>query len=1062
MTRLFIENIEIELDKSVQFAITKEFEDLSNPTAIINDWSKTVSIPFTQKNNKTFGHIYNPDKVTVSNSGMGINFDPLKKLDFRLEWNNNVLMVGYAKMIEIKQNNGKGTYELTLFGQLGKVFQEMKKITFDTTTTDTDYLINGSQYVNEYINRNLVYNCWNNEGQTQSELKKKTDNGYNVTDIIGFAPNNSFSEGFEHTTYQSGNETSETFEETLGDNFTSATGVEPNTVIPNGLLPREIGEYRSYLQLPFIYWNKLFQIFKEKAEELTGYDIELDNEWFNELNPYWYNLVYMLKPLDNKSEEIRTNLYTVYINYFYWNTDLSEYITEKTKQLQFSEESSTELVNIVDFENSIINLENNMTVGINSQYCVDLHLPHQNHWRISPTNGIEYCFKITDVNDNILDTIKCLICDENYTGNTSGYYVVTRTGEINDTEHITENLKYNLAVGKYNTNQVKIVTSVVWLNNDEMFLVSGDVYIPPVNRSFRIELYGQIFNKPMPFNVIYNRRRSYNNFTLNDLWNNDYNLFNEIINYCKMYRIFIYTNDINKKIIFTPYYKYFSNYEISDWTNKIDKSKDFIITPVTFDNKYILFNYDDGKTKLEESYKEKFGVNYGEYRLVTDYNFNNSTTNLFDKINNSIVNTDNVLSWTNLYDNHKIMYSFPAELYVYNKDKDNKQVDCFGSFYFHCGTQLFSTEDGLNLRSVYISDDTTFQQTNNKYFYIDTNLHTTEMTNTLYYTKLDVVYNNLMCLFNVPNENYTYLNNYNGKTTIYTNFWDEYLNERYNIQNKKITCYVNLKPQDYNQFKWNKFVKIGNQLCIVNKIYDYDINAQTTTKVDLITIQDLNAYDNDSFIASIDELTLSWDNTTYYNGTIMQSPGVIGTFTSVSDVTFENGTKEYTSNGVKFTISGNTVYHQQVTSYVDKEDIDFTVTLKNKHYTVTFDCQRYSTYPYPYIELTDSNNNVVTRILSGPKTYTLSWVGTDTTGSNPTVLITVDSLGSGTASVSGNWVEDTVTIQEGGEEWSRMKYSITLNTNITSNTNVNISVLDSAGWNETRAYAAGLAMYDTI
>ena len=127
-TRLFIENKEVELDKSVQFAITKQFEDLSNPTAIINDWSKTVSIPFTQKNNNLFGHIYNPDRLIVAGNGsVGIFFDPTKKLNFRLQDGDNVLMTGYAKMNEIKQKDGKGTYEITLFGELGKIFQELKK-----------------------------------------------------------------------------------------------------------------------------------------------------------------------------------------------------------------------------------------------------------------------------------------------------------------------------------------------------------------------------------------------------------------------------------------------------------------------------------------------------------------------------------------------------------------------------------------------------------------------------------------------------------------------------------------------------------------------------------------------------------------------------------------------------------------------------------------------------------------------------------------------------------------------------------------------------------------------
>ena len=114
----------------------------------------------------------------------------------------------YAKMNEIKKKDGTGTYEITLFGQLGKVFQEMKKITFDTTTEDTDYLINGGDYVDERINRTLVANSWTMSEQTDDILRTKGSTGYNVLDIIGFAPNNSISEGFKYKTYQVDSETS--------------------------------------------------------------------------------------------------------------------------------------------------------------------------------------------------------------------------------------------------------------------------------------------------------------------------------------------------------------------------------------------------------------------------------------------------------------------------------------------------------------------------------------------------------------------------------------------------------------------------------------------------------------------------------------------------------------------------------------------------------------------------------------------------------------------------------------------------------------------------------------
>ena len=62
----------------------------------------------------------------------------------------------------------------------------------------------------------------------------------------------------------------------------------------------------------------------------------------------------------------------------------------------------------------------------------------------------------------------------------------------------------------------------------------------------------------------------------------------------------------------------------------------------------------------------------------TGIDFNNNTKELFKNCKESITNTDTVLSWSNLYDNKRIIYSLPAEIYVYNKDKDKKFVNLFG------------------------------------------------------------------------------------------------------------------------------------------------------------------------------------------------------------------------------------------------------------------------------------------------------------------------------------------------------------------------------------------------
>lgn len=891
-TRLFIQNKEIELDETVQFAITKQFEDLSNPTTIINDWSKTVSIPFTARNNEIFGHIYNIDRLIASDGtdkNTGIYFNPTLKMDFRLQAGDNVVMTGYAKMNEIKQKDGKGTYEITLFGQLGKLFQEMQKITFDTTTNDTDYLIHGEDYVDDYIDRTLVYNSWNSTGQTHSELLKKTDSGYTVTDIIGFAPNNAFSEEFDYKTFQTSSNSSTTWEDYLGDSFTQDTGIQPSTVIPNGLLPREVGEYRSYLQLPFIYWNKLFKIYQAKAEQLTGYQFDLDSEWFTTANPYWYNLVYMLKPLNfsNKSATTTPNRYKTTDDIYSWVPTKHTYSSGgKPPSIHFYYDwEGAETTNIAVAEKSetvplyvsgnTFQVDESAMLSNDGSFNVRFSTTSDKEDLVLKFNTEEQAFvidlKFTGINTGNVITKKIVFAGANPTDEN----IVNLKNSADSVCIVSEshaNSYYDSNLGKY----VYYIDCIAPLPNFPISAVGLDTEF---NISYTAKWGGVVVSvhtvKLSPFikyettstgwegyavhvatydsDIVLNLNMSAkqdtfysgSRFNLNNLWNKEFNLFNEIIKYCKIYRINITVDDLNKKIVFRRLPRYFRDYKVLDWTNKIDNSKDYIIKPITFENKYVLFNYKDSKTAIGEEYKKRYGVNYGDYRLVTDYNFNDSKTELFKDITQSIVSSDNVLSWITLA-RHKVEYTLGAEIFVNNRDKDKKQVDIFGSYFFHNGVAIFDVGKGSELAGVTISDDSDLQRENSTFFY--SNIQS-DRVHTISYPKLDIVRGDNMCLFNKPKENYTYLANYDNKKTIYDNFWYDYINERYNIQNKIITCYVMLTPTEYNQFQWNKFVKIGNQLCIVNKIYDYDMTSNQPTKVDLITIQDINGYTKNNYNA---------------------------------------------------------------------------------------------------------------------------------------------------------------------------------------------------------------------
>lgn len=866
MTRLFIENKEIELDESVQFAITKQFEDLSNPTNIINDWSKTVSIPFTASNNAIFGHIYNPDRLIVVGSSdtlTGIYFDPLKKLDMRLQDGDNVLMTGYAKMNEIKYNKGKGTYEITLFGQLGKVLQEMSKITFDTTTDNTKYLIDGSKYLEEYINKELVYNSWKSTGQKQFNLQekwfyimnpqtgetvKKPNLAYKVTDIIGFAPNNSFDNGFDHKTFQNKYSKFETFTSVLENtNFEEMTSVSPDSVIPNGLLPREIGEYRSYLQIPFIYWNKFFQMFNIKVKELTGYKIELDDTWFNSSNPYYYNLVMMAaRPYDNQSDDVYTNGYYFRI---LGGTDLrwgSTWNVNRDGYLGISTNASDKNETYPLLNSSTFTITTNEKVSL-SPIKLIMQVPanfvnssrKSITWKTDKTLQIKKEIINADTNA-IIDTTYAYygpsvkpsyntftVPEESYEINASynGWDIIlpaqTITKNIGSATHLK--VKYT---ARFNAG----VDDTPWESN-------GSTYNPGSSKISSLYPYSDMNAVTISFPVTTGTK-----ITFNDLWNNEFGPFSEIIKYCKIFRIAISVDDANKTIKYTRQNTYFNSYGILDWTDKIDLSKDYTIKPISFENKYVLFNYEKSDLKGQEDYQKRFGYNYGEKVLNTNYNFNSETKKLFEKekVYTSINNSDNVLSWTSLYNNKQIVYTNSGELFVLCKDKDDKYKKQFGNYFFFQGLASFSTQSPM--RDVVITDDSDLQLDNNIRCYGQTWNYTDVTT----YPKLTTIWTDngqkKLCIFNKPSMTYSTAQDFTNAKGIYDLFWKNYLDERYSIQNKILTCYLRLSKTDFVNFKFSNFVKIGNMLYFVNKIYDFNVESNGTTKVDLISIQDINGY----------------------------------------------------------------------------------------------------------------------------------------------------------------------------------------------------------------------------
>ena len=873
--QLFIEGQELELTEAVKFAITKQFDDLTNPTTIINDWSKTVEIPFSLKNNQIFGHIYDPHRVILAGDSTlttGIYFDPTKKLDFKLVYNSQVIMTGYAKMISVKQNNGNGVYEIVLSGQLGKLFQEMNKITLDNSQSDSEYYINGRDYFEAQMSAQLIKDCWDDpEGNSATNPSK----------YIGFAPCEVTQEDdIDYTVYQNTSNEIEKLSDVLETrDFTNKAGIPAEKVIDKGMSPRGIGEFRSYKQIPYIHFNRLFEIFSDKVQQITGYTVHLDDDFKNANEQTNFGkLKFILKRFDAKNTADYNNQYkpgTVSQDFIYTGENSSRdgytpTFETNTEVLTIPLTTINEQYPLKDGDMFKVDKPTMVNIsGLQSQISVTLNrdLYSETTVRLNP----DVCFIVTYAitradgsiinnnlrrvgvigqNENHMDTSAydavCVFNDNtlHYQGDTISTTVTCPDFSV----VIDEDFKITCHISSWDMlrNHDYITLFQYQNNNSWEQIIIGDANFKTYGAEFDIKVTPDFF-------------RSGYKFSLNDLWDNEHNLFTEIINYTKMYSLVWTVDDINKEINLVPRSKYFSDYKIVDWTDKLDKSKDFVIKPVYFDSKYVKLNYKDSKLGLNENYKEEFGYNYGEKLLVTDYNFDTNTKDIFKDIPLAFDYSPNVLLWSTLYEEQKVVYSVNNENFVYCQDKDGKYVDLFGSLMLYAGTKSF--DKTFSIRKILLTDDTQQMEKLRTYCYSqgnggDNHIEVSSypvLSNIIVKEDAGVVINPkkyIYCnLFEIPKKMYTLGNPFTTKSKIptvnqslYSRFFKKYFDERYSIQTKVVTCYMQLTLFDYMNFKFNQFVMIDHQLYMVNKISDYDICSYEPTKVELITVNDINNY----------------------------------------------------------------------------------------------------------------------------------------------------------------------------------------------------------------------------
>lgn len=156
MTRIFIENSELDVNQGFSHQLNFSVDDLNNLDSKTTSFSKTIVLPGTSKNNRLLGNIFefaNSNFTSNSNPNILYNFNASKSAKARIEMNGLQVMKGVMRLLEIIIDGDNIEYEVALFGELGGFFSSLgaKKL------QDLDF----SAY-NHVYNITNIQNSWNN------------------------------------------------------------------------------------------------------------------------------------------------------------------------------------------------------------------------------------------------------------------------------------------------------------------------------------------------------------------------------------------------------------------------------------------------------------------------------------------------------------------------------------------------------------------------------------------------------------------------------------------------------------------------------------------------------------------------------------------------------------------------------------------------------------------------------------------------------------------------------------------------------------------------------------
>jgi len=305
----------------------------------------------------------------------------------------------------------------------------------------------------------------------------------------------------------------------------------------------------------------------------------------------------------------------------------------------------------------------------------------------------------------------------------------------------------------------------------------------------------------------------------------NYNLFEFIKSMITMFNLVI-SQDENEKILRIEPYNWFyndSDRPVQDWTNRIDRSQEYRIEPLSFDlpKENVWTCMDTGDEYLNKLYRDKFDFVYGRYKYTT-------TNNIFSGIQEYVipfgaVPTSGLTNATN----------FVIPKFYYENNNQEIPYAKNPHLFFWTGNRYAYTDEYKTVPGYWwlLSGNTPVQQT--------TYPCVSHITN------LDLQVDNLISDLNFISTFDFYGNSNNQieqftQYDLYNTFWSTFVDNIYTPQTRRIKCRVFMTPIDVYDTTLRDKIWIKDAYYTIEKINEADLVNKKLTEVQLI--KDVNPY----------------------------------------------------------------------------------------------------------------------------------------------------------------------------------------------------------------------------